>query len=219
MDTIEEYILQHIDPEDELLSALYRETHLTQINPRMASGHIQGCVLAMLCRMIKPRRILELGTFTGYSALCMAETLPEDAELHTIEIDDEMEPVIRRYFGQSPHGSKIHLHIGDSLTIIPTLEGEFDLVFMDADKRQYMEDYEAILPLVSSGGFILADNTLWGGKVLEEPASGDKMTAGIQRFNRYIAADKRVEKAILPIRDGLTLLMKKPYPASPKVRG
>lgn len=209
MDAIEEYILQHIDPEDELLTALYRETHLTQINPRMASGHIQGRVLAMLCRMIKPRRILELGTFTGYSALCMAETLSDDGELHTIEMDDEMEPFIRRYFDNSPYGKKIHLHIGNTQEIIPTLGGLFDLVFLDADKRQYVEDYEAILPLVSVGGFILADNTLWSGKVLEKPASGDKQTVGIQRFNRHIAADKRVEKAILPIRDGLTLLMKK----------
>jgi caffeoyl-CoA O-methyltransferase len=209
MDAIEEYILQHIDPEDELLSALFRETHLTQINPRMASGHIQGRMLTMLCRMLKPKRILELGTFTGYSALCMAEALPDDGELHTVEVDDEMEPFITKYFSRSPYGEKITLHIGDAQQVIPTLTGLFDLVFMDADKRQYVEDYEAVLPLVPAGGFIFADNTLWSGKVLYEPASGDKQTAGIRRFNDYIAADARVEKVILPIRDGMTILMKK----------
>ena len=209
MDAIEEYILQHMDPEDELLSTLFRETHLTQINPRMASGHIQGRMLTMLCRMLKPKRILELGTFTGYSALCMAETLPDNGELHTIEVDDEMQPFIMRYFRQSPCGNKIQLHIGDTLKVIPALTGTFDLVFMDADKRQYVEDYEAVLPLVPQGGFIFADNTLWSGKVLHEPASGDKQTAGIRRFNDYIAADTRVEKVILPIRDGMTILMKK----------
>ncbi|MBP1640280.1 MAG: O-methyltransferase [Bacteroidetes bacterium] len=209
MDAIEEYILQHIDPEDELLSTLFRETHLTQINPRMASGHIQGRMLTMLCRMLKPKRILELGTFTGYSALCMAEALPDDGELHTVEVDDEMEPFITKYFSRSPYGGKIILHIGDAQQVIPTLTGLFDLVFMDADKRQYVEDYEAVLPLVPAGGFIFADNTLWSGKVLYEPASGDKQTAGIRRFNDYIAADARVEKVILPIRDGMTILMKK----------
>ena len=209
MDSIEEYILQHIDKENPLLSELYRETHLTQINPRMASGHIQGRLLAMFCRMLRPKRILELGTFTGYSALCMAETLPEDGELHTIEIDDEMEPFILKYFQKSPHGHKIKLHIGNLAEIIPTLFGRFDLVFMDADKRRYVQDYEAILPMVPKGGFVFADNTLWGGKVLTESASGDKQTAGIRLFNEYIAADKRVEKIILSTRDGMTILMKK----------
>jgi predicted O-methyltransferase YrrM len=209
MDALENYILQHLDPEEELLHSLYRETHLTQINPRMASGHLQGRVLTMLCRMIRPERILELGTFTGYAALCMAATLPSDGELHTIEIDDELEPVIRRYLDQSPDGKKVHLHIGNTLDVIPQLQAPFELVFMDADKRQYIEDYEMVLPLVSKGGFILADNTLWGGKVLSEPHSGDKQTAGVRRFNDHIAHDNRVEKAIIPMRDGLTLLMKK----------
>lgn len=209
MDEIEEYILQHMDPEDPLLATLYRDTHLTQINPRMASGHIQGRMLTMICRMLKPQRILELGTFTGYSALCMAEALPEGGDLHTIEVDDEMEPFILKYFKQSPHAHKITLHIGDASEVLPSLGGLFDLVFIDADKRRYVEDYELVLPLVPSGGFILADNTLWGGKVLYEPASGDKQTAGIRRFNDYIAADTRVDKVILPFRDGMTILMKK----------
>lgn len=209
MDEIEEYILQHMDPEDPLLATLYRDTHLTQINPRMASGHIQGRMLTMICRMLKPQRILELGTFTGYSALCMAEALPEGGDLHTIEVDDEMEPFILKYFKQSPHAHKITLHIGDASEVLPSLGGLFDLVFIDADKRRYVEDYELVLPLVPSGGFILADNTLWGGKVLCEPASGDKQTAGIRRFNDYIAADTRVDKVILPFRDGMTILMKK----------
>jgi predicted O-methyltransferase YrrM len=209
MDALENYILQHLDPEEELLHTLYRETHLTQINPRMASGHLQGRVLTMLCRMIRPKRILELGTFTGYAALCMAAALPSDGELHTIEIDDELEPVIRRYLDQSTDGNKVYLHIGNTLDVIPRLKAPFELVYMDADKRQYIEDYEAVLPLVSKGGFILADNTLWGGKVLNEPHSGDKQTAGVRRFNEHIAHDNRVEKAIIPMRDGLTLLMKK----------
>lgn len=209
MDAIEEYILQHIGKEDALLAELYRETHLMQVNPRMASGHIQGRMLALFCRMIKPKRILELGTFTGYSALCMAETLPDDGQLHTIEIDDEMEPFIMKYFQKSPHGHKIQLHIGNSATIIPTLTGMFDLVFMDADKRRYVEDYEAVLTLVPQGGFLFADNTLWGGKVMNDPASGDRQTAGIRLFNEHIATDTRVEKVILSTRDGMTILMKK----------
>ncbi|MBB3187410.1 O-methyltransferase [Microbacter margulisiae] len=209
MDALENYILQHLDPEDPLLNTLFRETHLTQINPRMATGHIQGRALVMFCRMLQPKRILELGTFTGYATLCMASVLPPDGELHTIEIDDELEAMIRRFFVQSSDGAKIRLHIGNTLDIIPQLQGPFDLVYMDADKRQYTEDYEAVLPLVRKGGFILADNTLWGDKVLSEPHSGDKQTAGIQRFNDHIAHDHRVEKAIIPMRDGLTLLMKK----------
>jgi len=209
MDIIEDYILHHIDPENELLATLYRETHVTQVNPRMAAGHVQGSFLTMICRMVKPRRILELGTFTGYSALCMAQTLPDDGELHTIEIDDELEPFIQKYLCKSPHGQKINLHFGNSKDIVPTMKPCFDLVFLDADKRRYIEDYEAVLPLVCTGGFILADNTLWGGKVVENAAIYDKQTAGIQKFNDYIAADRRVEKTILPIRDGLTILMKK----------
>lgn len=209
MDALENYILQHLDPEEELLYKLYRETHLTQINPRMATGHLQGRVLAMFCRMTHPKRILELGTFTGYATLCMAATLPADGELHTIEMDDELEPTIRRYLDQSSDGNKVHLHIGNTLDMIPQLQAPFDLVYMDADKRQYVDDYEAVLPLVPSGGFILADNTLWGGKVLIEPQSGDKQTAGVRRFNDHIARDRRVEKAMIPMRDGLTLLMKK----------
>jgi len=209
MDELEHYILHHLDREDELLERLYRETHLTQVNPRMAAGHLQGSVLTMFCKMIRSKRILEVGTFTGYATLCMAGTLPEDGEIHTIEIDDELEPVIQRYVTQSPHQHKIHLHIGNSLNIIPTLAPFFDLVYMDGDKRQLIDDYEAVLPLVSKGGLIIADNTLWGGKVMWPSARGDKQTIGIQQFNDYIANDGRVEKAIIPMRDGMTLIMKK----------
>lgn len=209
MDELEHYILQHIDPEDELLGRLYRETHLTQVNPRMATGHLQGSVLTMFCKMIRPKRILELGTFTGYATLCFAACLPPDGEIHTIEVDDELEPVIRRYVSESPHQHKIHLHIGDSLAVIPTLTPFFELVYMDGDKRQLIDDYETLFPLVPSGGLIIADNTLWGEKVMRKAPANDKQTIGVQRFNSYIAQDHRIEKAMIPIRDGMTLIMKK----------
>lgn len=159
--------------------------------------------------MVAPRRILELGTFTGYSALCMAEALPEDGILHTIEINDELEDFIRQHFEMSEFAAKLQLHIGDALKIIPTLDETFDLVFIDADKRLYVEYFEAVLPKVRTGGFILADNTLWGGKIVEKFAANDWQTKGILRFNDFIANDNRIEKVILPLRDGLTLIMKK----------
>ncbi|MGC9151028.1 MAG: O-methyltransferase [Microbacter sp.] len=209
MDDLEHYILQHLDREDELLNRLYRETHLTQVNPRMAAGHLQGSVLTMFCKMIRPKRILEIGTFTGYATLCMAAALPAEGEIHTIELDDELEPVIQRYLSQSPHRHKIHLHIGNSLTVIPSLTPSFDLAYLDGDKRQLIDDYEALLPLVPCGGFIIADNTLWGGKVIRKTAPNDKQTIGVQQFNDHIAHDGRIEKAIIPMRDGMTLIMKK----------
>ena len=163
----------------------------------------------MFCQMIQPRRVLELGTYAGYSALCMAEALPQDGVVHTIECDDELEDFILHNFSTVEHGQKIKLHIGAALRVIEKLEEVFDLVFLDADKREYLAYYEAVLPKLRSGGFILADNTLWDGKVLEELTPNDKQTQEIMRFNDFVAADPRVEKVMLPLRDGLTVIRKK----------
>jgi len=179
------------------------------INPRMCSGHLQGRLLSMMCKMINPVRILELGTFTGYSALCLAESLPDDGMLDTIECDDELEDFILGNFKRSPYNNKINLLIGDALEIIPTLDKIYDLVFMDADKREYIACFEAVFPKLRSGGFIIADNTLWAGKVIEEVHNNDKQTIEIMNFNDFIAKDTRVEKVILSLRDGLTLIRKK----------
>jgi len=206
---IEEYILSHSDVEPEYLAKVNRATHVKLINPRMCSGHLQGRVLSMFCHMIKPKRVLELGTLTGYSALCMAEALPEDAVLHTIECDEELEDFILQNFAGSDHGHKIKLHIGDALTEIKKLDETFDLVFIDADKREYLAYYEAVLPKLIAGGFILADNTLWDGKVLKAVDSNDKQTIEIMKFNDFVAKDSRVEKVMLPLRDGLTIIRKK----------
>ena len=205
----EEYILSHSDIEPEYLRKVNRATHLRMINPRMISGPFQGRVLSMFCKMIQPLRILELGTFTGYSALCMAETLPENGVLHTIECDDELEDFILQNFADSEHGHKIQLHIGDAQTEIQKLDETFDLVFIDADKREYLAYYEAVLPKLKYGGFILADNTLWDGKVLKPAEQNDKQTIEIMRFNDFIANDIRVDKVLLPLRDGLTVIRKK----------
>ncbi|MCQ2349842.1 MAG: O-methyltransferase [Paludibacteraceae bacterium] len=205
----EEYICQHIEAEPELLQKLQRYTNLHTINPRMAAGHIQGRILKMLCRMVKPKKILELGTFTGYSALCWAEGLDADGHIDTIEINDELEDNIRKVFAESPYGEKITLHIGDACEVIPTLGNDYDLVFIDADKRLYSEYFEMVLPKVKQGGFILADNTLWGGKLLQPLQHGDQQTRAILAFNNMIANDSRIEKVILPMRDGLTIMQKK----------
>jgi predicted O-methyltransferase YrrM len=206
---IEQYILAHSESEPEYLAKINRKTHLRMLNPRMLSGHFQGRVLSMFCQMIQPKYVLELGTFTGYSALCLAEGLSEGAELHTVECDDELEDFILENFAGSPHGHKIHLHIGDALSEIAKLDYTFDLVFIDADKRQYLDYYEAVLLKLRVGGFILADNTLWDGKVISEIESNDKQTIEIMRFNDFVATDSRVEKVLLPLRDGLTLIRKR----------
>ena len=206
---LEQYILHHIDNEGQLLSQLNRDTHVNLLRPRMLSGHLQGRILKMICRMISPVRILELGTLTGYSALCMAEALPDNGELHTIEIDDELETFILKYFDRSPYRDRIHLHIGDAREVVPQLDGPFDMVFIDANKRLYCDYYDLVFDKVRPGGFILADNTLWDGKILQPPLPSDAQTIGIMRFNEKIAADTRVEKVILPLRDGLTLIYKK----------
>lgn len=208
-DQLEEYILRHIDDEGDLLQKLNRDAHVNLLRPRMISGHLQGRLLKMFCRLIQPKRILEIGTYTGYATLCLAEGVPDDAEIHTLEVNDELEDFIMKHLHKSKLEDKIHLHIGDALQIIPTLDVIFDLVFIDANKRHYCEYYNLIFDKVRPGGLIIADNTLWDGKVLETPHHTDKQTIGIQEFNDMIAADERVEKVILPIRDGLTLIWKK----------
>ncbi len=205
-DELQEYIEEHISEEPAHLAKLYRHTQLTRLYPRMCSGHIQGRMLKMLTQMISPMRVLELGTFTGYSALCMAEGMPDGAELHTIELDDEYADDIRSFFEAAPCGGKITLHIGDALELTRQLPGPWNMVFIDANKRQYSEYYEAVLPLVPSGGYIIADNTLWSGKVTED--CHDAQTDAIRRFNDLVAADPRVEKVILPLRDGMTIIRK-----------
>lgn len=209
---LDEYVLKHIDAEPELLHQVQRLTHLRLTYSRMCSGHLQGRMLKMLCNLVNAHNILELGTFSGYSALSMAEALSPDsitgkAELHTIEIFDEIEDFILDVFGRSEHKDKLHLHIGDALEIIPTLPNIWDVCFIDADKRLYNEYYDLVLPRMRKGGLIIADNTLWDGKVLDpNPKESDLQTRGLQAFNDRIAQDDRVEKVILPMRDGLTLI-------------
>jgi predicted O-methyltransferase YrrM len=207
--SLDDYILSHIDPESEYLHALWRDTQLKLSYGQMASGHLQGRLLKMLVEMIRPRRVIELGTFSGYSALSMAEGLPEGAELHTIEVYDENEDFLRRWIGGSPWADRIHLHIGDALDIIPTLGDRWDLAFVDADKREYVKYYEMLLPRMNPGGVILADNTLWYGRITEEARASDLQTRGLQKFNDLVASDPRVEKVILPLRDGLSIIRKR----------
>lgn len=208
-EAIEEYILSHSDGEGELLAALNRDANVNLLRPRMLSGHLQGRILKMFCRMLAPKRVLEVGTYTAYATLCMAEGMAPDGRIHTIEINDEMEDFINKYLDRSPHKEKITVHFGDALEVIPKLGGEFDLVFIDADKRLYSEYYDLVFPMVRPGGLILADNTLWDGHVVEVPRSADKQTLGIMAFNDKIKRDDRVEKVILPLRDGLTMIWKK----------
>lgn len=200
-----DYIESHISAEPPHLQKLYRDTWLHRLYPRMCAGHVQGRLLKMLTAMISPRRVLELGTFSGYSAMCIAEGMDQSGEVHTVEIDDEQADSLRELFATAP-GARITLHIGDALTVVPSLPGGWDMVYIDANKRQYTEYFEMVLPLMRQGGFILADNTLWDGKVAT--GSHDPQTLGIERFNDAVARDPRVETAIIPIRDGLTLLRK-----------
>ena len=207
---IDAYMAAHSDAEPDYLALVNRAAHVHTINPRMLSGHFQGRILKMLVRMIQPQRVLEIGTFVGYSALCMAAGLPTGGHVNSIEIDDELEEFIREQLAKSPFEERITLHIGDAVQVIPQLDTTFDLVFIDADKRLYRDYYELVLPRLKSGGFILADNTLWDGKVLiDKPESNDYQTIAIKAFNDFIATDNRIEKVILPLRDGLTLIMKK----------
>ena len=204
----ETYILNHIDGEDKLLTELYRKAHVQLLRPRMLAGHLQGRILKMLVRMHRPQRMLEIGTYTGYATLCLAEGLPDDGEIHTVEMDDEMEDFIRENFKRSPFKDKIRLHIGDVREIIPRLDGLFDMVYIDGDKREYCDYFDLVFDRVRQGGIILADNTLWNGKVLETPLPNDQQTLGIVRFNEKMKEDRRIEKIILPLRDGLTVIYK-----------
>lgn len=210
MDTdLERYLLSHIDPEGDYLYRLWRATNIHLLHGRMASGHLQGRLLKMLVRMVRPKRILEVGTFSGYSAICMAEGLCDGGMVYTYEIDDELEDFTRPWIEGSPVADKIRFIIGDALVEAPRLGVEFDMVFLDGDKRTYIGAYEMALKVLRPGGFILADNTLWDGHVLEKPRPSDRQTAGIEAFNDHVASDGRVEKVILPLRDGLTLIRKK----------
>ncbi len=208
--TIEEYIDQHIDRQPDYLAELYRQTHIKRLYPRMCCEPSQGRLLKMLTRMIQPKRILEIGTFSGYATLCFAEGMPEHARIDSVEIDDEAEEGIRAAFDASPWGDRITLHIGDALEIIPKISKEpWDLVFIDANKRLYCEYYRLLKPLVRPGGYIFADNTLWSGKVTDMAANHDPQTRGVDEFNTLVAQDDDVEKVILPLRDGLSIIRKK----------
>ena len=205
----DEYIKAHIDAEPDYLHRLWRDTQLRLSYGQMASGHIQGRLLKMLTRMIRPKLVVELGTFSGYSALCIAEGLDEGAHLHTFEIYDEQEDCSRPWLENSPLSDKISLHIGDALQILPPMNLHPDMAFIDADKRHYVDFYEMLLPMMPVGAYILADNTLWYGHVTEdETRQSDRQTIGIKAFNDHVARDPRVEKVIVPVRDGLTLIRK-----------
>lgn len=208
-DELEDYILSHSEAEPEYLYRLWRATNVYTIHGRMASGHLQGRLLKMLVEMIRPQTILEVGTFSGYSAISMAEGLSEGGRLYTFEINDEMEDFTRGWIEGSDVADKIEFIIGDALTEAPKLGITFDMTFIDGDKRTYRECYEMVMEILRPGGFILADNTLWDGHVVDHAYHSDHQTQGIEAFNDYIAQDPRVEKLILPLRDGLTLIRKK----------
>ena len=208
-DLLEEYISAHIGPESALLRDLYRETNLRLLNPRMASGHIQGRLLKMLVTMIRPQTILEIGTFTGYATLCMAEGLPDGGIIHTVEIDDELEDFIQKGFEISSFSDRIRLHIGDALKVVPKLGLMFDMIFLDGEKREYPDYYTVLLDYLKPGGYMIADNTLWDGHVVDSNYESDPQTAAVKRFNDMAAADDRVEVAMIPIRDGLSIIRKK----------
>lgn len=203
---LDEYILSHISPEDDYLYRLYRATQINLLRPRMASGHLQGQLLRMLCQMIRPQRVLEIGTYSGYSALSMASGMGEGTELVTFEINDEQEDFTRPWLEGSPFPPKIKMIVGDIFSILPQMEGKFDLVFIDANKRQYCEYLDLVLPHLNSGAYIIADNTLWDGHVVDPAYDNDPQTQGVRAFNDRIATDPQFEKIILPLRDGLTIV-------------
>ena len=205
---IEAYCEAHTTEEPDLLYRLYRQTHLQTINPRMASGQLQGHFLSLISNMIRPKRILEIGTFTGYSALCLATGLTSDGILHTIEINEEYEDRIRSFFSESPYNQHIKLHIGDAKTIVPSLNEQWDLVFIDAEKTDYQEYYEMVFPQVRKNGFLLIDNVLWNSKVVHEIQHNDKDTQAILAFNDRVQQDKRVRNLLLPFRDGIMMMEK-----------
>jgi len=209
LESLDEYILQHIEPEPDYLYRLWRATNIHMLHGRMASGHLQGRLLKMLVQMIQPKNILEVGTFSGYSALCMAEGLEEGGRLYTFEINDEQEDFTRPWIEGSPVADKIEFIIGDANVEAPKLGIVFDMAFIDGDKRTYQQTYETVLSLLRPGGFIIADNTLWDGHVIDPNYQKDQQTRGIETFNDFVKNDMRVEQVILPLRDGLTIIRKK----------
>ena len=206
---LEEYIVEHSSPEGEYLYRLWRATNIYTIHGRMASGQLQGRLLKMITQMMRPRNVLEVGTFSGYSAICLAEGLEEGGMVYTFEINDEMEDFARQWIAGSSVADRITFAIGDANVLAPQLGITFDMAFIDSDKRHYVETYETVLSLVRQGGVIIADNTLWDGHVVDPSYDHDQQTIGIKAFNDYVAADNRVENIILPMRDGLTLIRKR----------
>jgi len=207
---LDQYVHRHSEAESDLLNELNRETYLKVLQPRMLSGHVQGRILSMYSKLIRPERILEIGTYTGYSAICLAEGLTDGGTLDTIERNEELLPIINRYVERAGLSDKIKLHIGNALPIIESMDATFDLVFIDADKTNYLNYYEAVLPKMKSGGCIIADNVLWSGKVLDEKElKNDPDTGALDKFNKAVTADERVDNVLLPVRDGLMLVIKK----------
>ena len=205
---IENYSLSHTSEENDLLKDLNRQTHVQVLQPRMLSGHLQGRILSMFSCMIRPIRVLEIGTYTGYSALCIAEGISENGKIITIDSNKELEPFTRTYFSKSKFNNQIEFIVGNALNVIPQLEETWDLVFIDADKENYLNYYELVLKNVRKGGFIIADNVLWSGKVTQEISSNDNETYGIVEFNKKVNEDSRVENVLVPVRDGLMVLKK-----------
>lgn len=208
-DTIDDYAVSHSQDEPELLKQLNRETYQKILQPRMLSGHFQGRVLSMVSKLLNPKNILEIGTYTGYSALCLAEGIQKEGALHTIDINEELYDFQRKYFDKSEYGSQIIQHLGSALDIIPSLEHTFDLVFIDADKGNYINYFNLIIDKLNPGGLILSDNVLWSGKVIEQPKQDDIDTQGLIKYNKLLKNDPRMETVLLPIRDGLSLSRKK----------
>ena len=205
---LDQYVMDHIEDEDPLLARLYRKTYVRMVNGRMCSGHLQGSLLTLLSKLVRPTRILEIGTYTGYSALCLVKGLSDNGLLHTIEINEEFEEFAAGFFEEAKMSEKIIHHMGDAEDIVPRLNEEFDLVFIDADKRKYLTHYHLVFPKVKIGGIIIADNTLWAGKIVEMVVRTDNQTKGVMQFNDFVKADPRVETFMIPIRDGMTVLRK-----------
>lgn len=206
---LEAYVNAHTTPESRHLNALSRETHLKVLQPRMLSGHLQGRVLSMLSHMIRPKKVLEIGTYTGYSAICIAEGLAEGGHIHTIDINEELQPIVEKYLDLTGNTEKVTMHIGNAIEIIPNIAGPFDLVFIDADKTNYLHYYEKVLEKVRPGGYIIADNVLWSGKILDQKEiEKDPDTKALAAFNTFIINDERVENVLFPIRDGLMIARK-----------
>jgi len=206
---LENYILNHIDDQPQLLVEIERYTNLNVLHPRMLSGHLQGSILTMFCKMLRPVSVLEIGTFTAYSTICMAWGMPQNGHIHTIEINDELEEIIKKFIEKAGIKKQITLHIGGALDIIPQINETFDLVFIDGDKREYPHYLEAVIPKLKTDGYILADNILWDGKPAKPNMPDDNYTKGIMDFNEMVKNDSRLEKTILPIRDGIYVIRKK----------